>query len=340
MREAQLAFKMQGWLKTLTVAPGDPVQAGDLLAELDSPSDKGGPLDEAIADAEYLVESKTLDLEQAQATPLTQNYFEAKAKVSQADIARQAAQTAYDRISWRGDAAASSPEAMALQAAQANYEVALAAFQAQEAQGKAQDLAIKRLQADVAYAQRQLATAKARLGDAQLKAPFSGLILTVDKRVGDQIVPYEAIGSIADPSQVRVVVTVSEPDMSRLAFGQPVTVTLDGYPTQPLAGVVAGIAAQPNVWQGKSTYEATIQYKDPSVVPAAIQMGADVSIVTRVAKNVLIVPVVAVQAEGEHKYVELVNSPPRRVEVGTGLSSGDMVEVVWGLAEGDRIALR
>jgi RND family efflux transporter MFP subunit len=203
---------------------------------------------------------------------------------------------------------------------------------------------VKRLETEAAYAKSKMERAKARIArlqqDAVIKAPFAGVIVAVRKAVGDPVEPYAPIATLADPSQIRVEATILDTDMPRLKFGQPVSITLDASPAQQFTGKVAGLSSQPTTWQGRTAFAATILFDDPALVPAAVQMGADISILARRVDQALLVPTEAIRTEGEHRYVELVNSPVGRVEIGVGLTNGPLTEVLWGLSEGDRLRLR
>ena len=345
VQESLLTFNLSGFLKKVDVKPGDVVQKDDVLAELDSAAAKVEPLENAIVDAEYELQLKTLEIQQASSEPIEQEILRTKSEVNLARISLQQAQAAYDRVVWRGDDAASGPEAFALQRATLVYETAQAVYAATLARKDPLGLRIKYLETQAAFAKIKLERARARLetakADIQLKAPFSGLIVSVEKKVGDAVDPYESIGAIADPSQLRVEATVIEADMAMVTFGQSVSINLDAYPDKPLAGKITVIASQPAIWQGKNAYQMTIEFDDPTVVPATIRMGADVSIFTRIAHDVLLVPSEAIKTDGERKYVEVPGNPAwNRVDVATGITDGPRTEVLWGLAEGDTVRLR
>ena len=159
--------------------------------------------------------------------------------------------------------------------------------------------------------------------------------------MGDAVSPYEPIGQLADPARLRVEATLVEPDLPQVSFGLPVSITLDAYPGQSLAGKIVAISPQPIVWQGRNAYQATIDFDDPSIVPATIMMGADVRILARATQNVLVVPAELITVDGDRQYVEVLNgSSWERSEIGTGITDGRQTAVLWGLSEGDKLRLR
>ena len=344
--EAPLAFRTSGFVKDIQIKPGDQAQPGDLLAELDSPAAKTASLQDAIVDVDFDLQLKSLELEQAKAEPIDQTILSTKSTLKLAQVSVQQAQAAYDQIAWKGDTAASGTEAFALQKAQLTVEAAQANYNAALARKDPQGLKLKYLETQIAYARARIDRARRRLAEtdaeARLTAPFTGTIVSVDKKIGDAVGPYEPLGIIADPSQIRLEVNILEADMVRVRLGLPVSITLDAYPNEPLTGRIQAIAAQPTTWQGKSAYAAAIEFDDATRVPATIRMGADVAIVTRVVPDALLAPAEAIKTDGARRYVDLFQdgAAPRRVDVGLGLTAGPLTEVLWGLTDGDRIRIR
>ena len=256
VQEAFLSFKLEGWLKEINVNSGDLVQEGDILAEIDPRTWGGNAVEEAIEDAEYTLSIKMTRLQEARTEPIEQEILRAQAALRQAEISRQQAQAAYDEIAWQGDVG-SRPEAIALQRASAAYENALASHEAAVAWREPHNFEIQRLEKEIEYARTLLDRAINRREDTSLVAPFSGLAVSVEKKIGDHVDPYEAIGVLADPTQLRIEANVMEEDMFYLTFGQPVSITLDAYPETPLSGAIMGIASSPTIWQGKNAYGIT-----------------------------------------------------------------------------------
>jgi HlyD family secretion protein len=174
-----------------------------------------------------------------------------------------------------------------------------------------------------------------------LTAPFSGVVLSVEKRAGDQVGPYESLGMIADPSELWVVATVPEQDIDRVAVGQAAQVVLDAYLDDLYQGRILQIANQAVIWQGKKAYEVTITFDEGQEVPTSIRMGADVVIVTRAQEDVLVVPDEAIMMSGGRAYVEVVapDGTLRQVDVELGISNGVETEIISGVEAGQTIRL-
>lgn len=115
---------------------------------------------------------------------------------------------------------------------------------------KASDLAAARLQVTQAeinlqQAQFSLQQAEAALANAQLVAPWAGTVLVVEAAVGATVGAGTPIVTLLDTSQLQFHTSnLSERDLAQVQPGQPVSVVLKSYPSQPVTGRVARIAPQ------------------------------------------------------------------------------------------------
>lgn len=156
-----------------------------------------------------------------------------------------------------------------LRVAQANYALAAAGLNndtavsaqanlinaqqalAQAQQGpKPEEITAARLrleQAQISLEQSHLALQQAEnaLAKAQLVAPWSGMVLTVDAAPGALVGGGSPIVTLLDTTQLEFHTTnLSERDLTQIEPGDAVLVTLKTYPNDPLAGTVVRIGLQ------------------------------------------------------------------------------------------------
>jgi len=197
--------------------------------------------------------------------------------------------------------------------------------------------------AQIQYAQAEYLYVQAtqQMSNTQLVASFSGVVLSVDKRVGEGVTAYQPIGVLSDPSDLWAIATVFEQDAYRVASGQRVELVLDAYLDQTYYGTVLQVASQAVLWQGKWAYDVTIVFDEGQNIPATMRMGADMRIVMRSKENVLLVPTQAILLSGGLQYVERVqpNGAVQQVEIETGMSTGSDTEVISGLEAGQVIRI-
>jgi multidrug efflux pump subunit AcrA (membrane-fusion protein) len=348
--EALLSFALEGVLTDIQVSPGDQVDEGEVLAEIESKDREERTAEEQIADAQYGVTVAQLNLELVRGDLAV---AQADAKLCQEDLARaetslRKAQYDYTLASYlvqpnkepEEESDFTRGQRWALEYASLDYDKAVATCAVREARVEVQKTAVSLAQQSLAQAQRLQTRAQGRAEQAQLQAPFPGVIISWEKRVGERVEAYETIGAVADPEALRMEAWVSEEAVAKVAPGQAVEIILDLRPEQVFAGEVVDVAAESTAWQGKNVYMVDIEFTDAEGIPATIRTGADVVIETRRRVEALLVPNGALYTDGESHFVELVRGGGRvKVEVEVGISDGTHTEILSGLVAGDEVVL-
>ena len=348
--EALLSFELEGVLTNVRVGPGDKVSEGDPLAEIEIKDAQGRTAEEQIADAEYEVAKAQmyLDLAEWNTAMAAGTAAACQQDVEKAAAALRYAQAQYDRISWNAnpdkppeeeyDPAAGARKALEL--AGLDYDKAVAGCRSRDAEVKYYQTTVSLEQTDLQQSQALLGRAQRRAALAQLQAPFSGIVISWEKRVGERVEAYEQIGAVADPDLLLVEAWVAEEDIATVSVGQAVKVILDLHPDEPYSAEVVDVDFEPTVWQGKNVYVVDIEFAEPNDIPASIRMGADVAIETRRKADVLVVPAGAIYEDGGRQYVEVVRGNGRvKTEVRVGISDGILTEILAGIAEGEEVSL-
>ncbi len=294
-REARLAFPIPGRISKLYVREGDLIKEGEKLASLEDSLLK---IELAIAEAELekaklelellkpsteelllveselreakaLVEEARAKLTAAQAElrtfeagPSEEELRIAKAEMDRAEAIMRQAQAEYDKIAWAPGIGA-SPQAIALEQATLNYELAKARYEALLKGPTEDQKELVSSQVQAAYAQLRAAEAKLsgvqarynslkrgpdpkklalaeikvkiaelkvqaalfQLEQAILKAPFSGIVWNVWKDEGETVAPGDIVITLGDSSRLKVLVTgLTQDDLKWVKEGQEVTV--------------------------------------------------------------------------------------------------------------------
>jgi macrolide-specific efflux system membrane fusion protein len=169
-------------------------------------------------------------------------------------------------------------------------------------------------------------------------APVNGTIITRNVEAGQTFTSADAIFVMSD--YLIVVAQVDETDLAQIRLRQPASVVLDAYPDQPFTGKVDEIAYDAKTVNNVTTYSVNVL---PDKTPTFMRSGmtANVSFVTVSRRGVLLLPADAIKVRGSHSYVlpapAQPNGKPVEKEVKTGLSDGKHIEVLDGVAEGDRL---
>ncbi len=169
-----------------------------------------------------------------------------------------------------------------------------------------------------------------------LYAPATGYVTTRNAFTSQRVTPETELYAISDLSRVWVVADVFEADAPQVRLGQSARVALPGS-NRTIAARVSYI--QPQIDPTTHTMKARLDLANPGMALKP-EMLADVSMDLNVARR-LTVPADAVLDSGAAKTVFLDRGngvfEPRAVE--TGVRTGDRVEIVKGLAAGERIVI-
>jgi multidrug resistance efflux pump len=107
--------------------------------------------------------------------------------------------------------------------------------------------------------QEDTAGVRAALANAEVRAPFSGTLTSLDLKVGEFASAGAPVATVADLSKWIVKTTdLTEIDVVNVAEGESVTLTLDAMPDVELGGSVHSISQSYAEKQGDIVYEVAI----------------------------------------------------------------------------------
>jgi HlyD family secretion protein len=205
-----------------------------------------------------------------------------------------------------------------------------------ELKAGADPLDIKAQELSIQQKENALLDAREKLSDYYIRAPFDGVIASVDVKVGDSASSGTAVATIVTKQQMAEI-TLNEVDLANVKIGQKVTITFDAVTGLTITGTVAEIDSIGTVSQGVVSYGVTIAFDvQDDRIKSGMSMSAD--IITESKIDVLLVPATAVKTANETSYVQvLVNGTPQQKVITTGLSDDKNIEVMSGLNEGDAV---
>ncbi len=193
--------------------------------------------------------------------------------------------------------------------------------------------AVAKAEAARDIAQSSLDQAALKLTQAMLTSPITGTVTALDVAVGDQVGAGQAVVTISDLSRFRVEVSLDETEVSRLAVGQPVRATVGAVPDAEMTGAVFSIAPSAESQSGVVLYPVVVRL-DPSPADLRAGMTADVQIVTASERDVITLPLRAIQTDDDRTYVDVLESFVGAM-AGTAVPGGG---VAGGGAAGDAAA--
>ena len=166
-------------------------------------------------------------------------------------------------------------------------------------------------------------------------APLSGTVIEKTAMAGMRVMPGEVLYTIADLSQVWVLADIYEYELPLVEPGQTATVSLSYAPQATFSGRIGFI--YPTVDPETRTAKVRFELENPKELLKP-GMYADVQLAVPLGER-LAVPRDAVLESGERQVI-FIHHGGGKLEwrsVKTGQRSGDWVEILEGLKEGEHI---
>lgn len=312
-RDATVSSKVTGKVVEVMVEEGSRVEAGQVLARIDSSN----------------VET-TLHLAEAQHEAGRRALGETEASMAQAD-------RELERLRRASQKGAATPLEME------RAETAARLLKAR----------MDRQQADILVAESEVLVWKQQLDDTIIRAPFAGVVTAKNAQPGEMISPMSVGGftrtgicTIVDMNSLEIEVDVNESHINRVSPGQPVEATLDSYPDWRIPAEV--IAIIPTADRQKATVKVRVAFKqlDPRILPdmsvkVAFQGGAEDDVEGGVAtRRAMTLPAAAVDRRDGRDVVWVVrDGKAERRAVTLGEPRGDELTVAAGLTGGERVVV-
>lgn len=189
-------------------------------------------------------------------------------------------------------------------------------------------------EADVARAKQAVVESEVGLEDAQLRAPFDGVVIDRSAEPGEQAYPGRPLLTVYDPSRLRLEASVPESYVGRLHAGQAASVYIEAV-SQARAGRVEQIvpASDPN----SRSFLVKVHLDDPAGLYPGMYGRMRVVLGT---ERRIEVPRAAVSEVGQLAFVDVVQAGrARRRAVRLGQAEGATVEVLAGLRDGEQIVI-
>lgn len=323
--EQALAFTQAGIVNQVLVERGDEVTAGDLIATLDTSG----------WEAELVLAQSALAIATAQRDSSEQEIIQAR---REAELRRDLAQL--DLNFALGQAASPPTEAQ-------QYEIDRLTILLELAQLEVDALVTTidpELQADVDAAALRVAQLESLIAQADLIAPLTGTLSTLNLSEGRAVAVGESVGTISDPSQIEVISNLRDDQLVELAEGLVAEITPASTPGSALSGAIRRLPYPFGSGGTASVADADtstrIQFDDMNAALAIYEPGdrVDIRILITQKDDVLWLPPAAIRDFSGRKFVVVQNGDiQQRVDVTLGIAGNGRVEILEGVEAGQII---
>lgn len=190
------------------------------------------------------------------------------------------------------------------------------------------------LRAQLRAKQTEVADAQRALDDAALHAEFDGVVAARPVEQGQTVPVNGELLTVVDLRKMEVDAGVPTSRVPRVRIGQPVTLSVEGFPARTFSGAVARIAPTAVVGSRAVRVFVTIPNDDLRLKGGMFTTG-----ILKIddQQNVIALPTSAIRQDNDGPYVLKVEDGYLRrqdISLGTAWSDQDLVEVD-GLSSGD-----
>jgi HlyD family secretion protein len=212
---------------------------------------------------------------------------------------------------------------------------------------------IKASQQQLAQSIASLAMAQDALNKTEFRAPIAGLLVSVDVKVGETVIPgtTNIIGSdlmtLADQSAILAELRVDEADINAISLGQSATVFAASNPNQAIAGKVIAIGSSARLLGQSQALSFRVKVLlEQAILQLKPGISCRAELLTQRLANTLSVPVAAIQkstlsagqTDSKPYFVWTVQDGKAvKVRVEPGLATDTAQAVLSGLSEGQQV---
>lgn len=186
-------------------------------------------------------------------------------------------------------------------------------------------------------AQAAVKQAAARVSDRAIVAPFAGVLGLREVSPGQLLQPGTAITTLDAIDTMQVDFAVPEVHLGKLREGLVVEARSDAWPGEVFKGQVLSVDSRVDVATRSVTVRAAVGNPDSRLLPGMLLTLS----ILEAERQALVVPEIAVQQNGNLSFVYRVGADGKAEMVPVRLGSRERgrVEVVEGLADGDRVVV-
>lgn len=322
IREENLFFRRSGQITEVYVNDGDYVQAGDVIAVLDSET------------LEIDLESALIGLSIAKES---QKRAEADLayRRQQAEISVEIAQALLGDETNAINLPANTPKESVQQVRAAQLEAAKLALQ------QIGDTIDPTIELNVKRAELAVERVKQSILEGQIEASFAGEVRFINMpKEGEKVAvaAYNAVARLVEAGSYQIELNLPRAQLELLQEGMAVEVSAASLGPETLPGVIKALPRPFGTSQGSLAEVTLVNADDNKKLSEGITVAINVRLKSKA--NALVIPRLALQEDNQIYSVTIKDGESlRHVTVGVGVMGSDLVEITAGLTEGQTIVV-
>lgn len=183
---------------------------------------------------------------------------------------------------------------------------------------------------------------------SRIYASASGTVIEIVVEEGEMVVSSTSsysdgtvILKLADLSQMLVNTAVNEIDISKIHLQQRALIRIDAFPYDSFEGQISKISPSAITRNNVKVFqvEVLLDQSDTRLMPG---MTANVTIIGESKKDIVVIPINTIFSDQDGQdivYKVVSDTVAASVPIKTGINDFNMVEIIEGISEGDRVSL-
>jgi|GEM_PF-553259 len=228
----------------------------------------------------------------------------------------------------------------AVDTARAALDLAKENLAAKKAAPRPEDIEIAKSQ--IKEMEAQLAMIQEKIKKSVLRAPVAGKVAKIYIEIGEVFRPgAPAVSLFALGKKIQADISELEIGKIKGANGNPVDIKFDAFPGETFEGKIVLVESKEINKGGDKYYRIDVAFNGDAPEKIRSGMSADLVIHSSSKTGVLQIPGIAVQKKNDLSYATVLEGKnEREVEITTGITDGEQIEVIQGLAEGETVIVR
>jgi HlyD family secretion protein len=321
-------------VKKIYVREGQQVKAGEMLMQLEDSDVRA-----QVARAQAQLKGAEADQHAIQTGGTQEEVLTTRSDLVKAQADRDAAQKNYDALQQLAKTGAASPSEVREAASRLATTDATLKLLQQKQKDRYSPPEVNKVQAEGAQARATLAAAEDQLKHTEIRAPFDGTVYSIPIKQGEYVQQGELLLQLANLRRVQVRAFVDEPEIGKLATGQPVNISWDALPGKSWHGEITQMPYTITTYGTRNVGQVLcgVDNGDGRLLPN-INVTVNVSIANK--KDVVTVAREALHDDENGRFVYLVKEGHlERQPVEAGIANNTRIEITRGLEPGEVVAL-
>lgn len=328
-REAVLPFGTGGTISSIGAVKGAKITEGQLLATLDTRYYQK-EVEAASSQVAEAAARKSKTLKGATEEAVEQQRLQVTSAQNQLTKAKQEVETG-EKLLAGGAISQSEMDQRRRELTNAEISVKNAQLALDSLLRTAEPEDVAMANASITQAASQVERAKKSMDDARIEAPFAGTVVDVFKQVGEQVSPGEQMIHVVDLSEVKVTLDVTNDAIALFSKNGKVQVVSQDQESRE--GTITFVS--PVIDKQTGRYRVEVAVSNPN---ETLRGGMSATIKVQRPINGFLVPLESVGVSKSSNYVmAVVDGVVVKKEVAIGQLTGDHIEILSGINDGDQL---